>query len=75
MQNRAAAAGPDRRTACADAFQEAGPQGVTVDTVPPGFTDTPMTRRNEAKGLSGGPAGRQALLMCSFISSRRVRIG
>ncbi|MBA2947843.1 SDR family NAD(P)-dependent oxidoreductase [Streptomyces himalayensis] len=32
---------------------EFGPQGITVNTIPPGFIDTPMTRRNEAKGLLG----------------------
>src|SRR3546814_18996887 len=30
---------------------EFGPQGLTVNTIPPGFIDTPMTRRSEAKGL------------------------
>ena len=32
---------------------EFAPKGVTVNTIPPGFIDTPMTRRNEAKGLLG----------------------
>jgi len=32
---------------------EFGPSGITVNTIPPGFIDTPMTRRNEAKGLLG----------------------
>ncbi|MGF7237414.1 MAG: SDR family NAD(P)-dependent oxidoreductase [Frankia sp.] len=32
---------------------ELGPRGITVNTIPPGFIDTPMTRRNEAKGLLG----------------------
>src|SRR3546814_19263712 len=34
---------------------EFGPQGITVTTIPPGFIDTPMTRRSEAKGLLGEP--------------------
>jgi len=33
---------------------EFGPKGITVNTIPPGFIDTPMTRRNEAKGNLGG---------------------
>ncbi|MGB3351816.1 MAG: SDR family NAD(P)-dependent oxidoreductase [Mycobacterium sp.] len=33
---------------------EFGPSGITVNTIPPGFIDTPMTRRNEAKGRLGG---------------------
>ena len=33
---------------------EFGPGGLTVNTIPPGFIDTPMTRRNEAKGRFGG---------------------
>jgi 2-hydroxycyclohexanecarboxyl-CoA dehydrogenase len=32
---------------------EFGPKGITVNTIPPGFIDTPMTRRNEKKGLLG----------------------
>jgi NAD(P)-dependent dehydrogenase (short-subunit alcohol dehydrogenase family) len=32
---------------------EFGPQGITVNTIPPGFIDTPMLRRQEAKGLLG----------------------
>ncbi len=33
---------------------EFAPKGVTVNTIPPGFIDTPMSRRSEAKGLLGG---------------------
>ena len=33
---------------------ELGPQGITVNTIPPGFIDTPMLRRVEAGGLIGG---------------------
>jgi NAD(P)-dependent dehydrogenase (short-subunit alcohol dehydrogenase family) len=32
---------------------ELGPQGITVNTIPPGFIDTPMLRKSEAKGLLG----------------------
>ena len=34
--------------------RELGPMGITVNTVPPGFIDTPMLRRSEEKGLLGG---------------------
>ena len=34
---------------------EFGPKGVTVNTIPPGFIDTPMLRASEEKGLLGGP--------------------
>jgi NAD(P)-dependent dehydrogenase (short-subunit alcohol dehydrogenase family) len=33
---------------------EFGPKGVTVNTIPPGFIDTPMLRDSESKGLLGG---------------------
>jgi 2-hydroxycyclohexanecarboxyl-CoA dehydrogenase len=32
---------------------ELGPQGITVNTIPPGFIDTPMLRKSERKGLLG----------------------
>ena len=32
---------------------ELGPQGITVNTIPPGFIDTPMLRGSEAKGRLG----------------------
>jgi 2-hydroxycyclohexanecarboxyl-CoA dehydrogenase len=32
---------------------EFGPKGITVNTIPPGFIDTPMTRDAEAKGYFG----------------------
>jgi len=33
---------------------EFGPKGITVNTIPPGFIDTPMLRASEAKGHLGG---------------------
>jgi NAD(P)-dependent dehydrogenase (short-subunit alcohol dehydrogenase family) len=32
---------------------ELGPAGITVNTIPPGFVDTPMLRRDEARGRWG----------------------
>src|ERR1019366_3633101 len=32
---------------------ELGPKGITVNTIPPGFIDTPMLRASERKGLLG----------------------
>jgi 2-hydroxycyclohexanecarboxyl-CoA dehydrogenase len=32
---------------------ELGPKGITVNTIPPGFIDTPMLRRTESQGLLG----------------------
>jgi len=33
---------------------ELGPKGITVNTIPPGFIDTPMLRGSEERGLLGG---------------------
>ena len=33
---------------------EFGPAGITVNTIPPGFVDTPMLRASEERGLLGG---------------------
>jgi NAD(P)-dependent dehydrogenase (short-subunit alcohol dehydrogenase family) len=33
---------------------ELGPTGITVNTIPPGFIDTPMLRGSEQRGLLGG---------------------
>lgn len=32
---------------------ELGPKGITVNTIPPGFIDTPMLRSSEARGMLG----------------------
>jgi NAD(P)-dependent dehydrogenase (short-subunit alcohol dehydrogenase family) len=41
---------------------ELGPKGITVNTIPPGFIDTPMLRSTEAKGLLGEGVDRHAAL-------------
>ena len=33
---------------------ELGPKGITVNTIPPGFVDTPMLRASEERGELGG---------------------
>ena len=33
---------------------ELGPAGITVNTIPPGFIDTPMLRESEKRGMLGG---------------------
>ncbi|HVN52159.1 MAG TPA: SDR family NAD(P)-dependent oxidoreductase [Acidimicrobiales bacterium] len=39
---------------------ELGPKGITVNTIPPGFIDTPMLRDSEGKGLLGGTVDEHA---------------
>jgi NAD(P)-dependent dehydrogenase (short-subunit alcohol dehydrogenase family) len=39
---------------------EFGPKGITVNTIPPGFVDTPMLRGSEQKGLLGGSVDQHA---------------
>lgn len=41
---------------------ELGPKGITVNTIPPGFIDTPMLRRQEEKGLLGEGVDHHAAL-------------
>jgi 2-hydroxycyclohexanecarboxyl-CoA dehydrogenase len=41
---------------------ELGPKGITVNTIPPGFIDTPMLRASEAKGLLGDGVDHHAAL-------------
>jgi NAD(P)-dependent dehydrogenase (short-subunit alcohol dehydrogenase family) len=39
---------------------ELGPKGITVNTIPPGFVDTPMLRESEERGLLGGTVDHHA---------------
>jgi 2-hydroxycyclohexanecarboxyl-CoA dehydrogenase len=39
---------------------EFGPKGITVNTIPPGFVDTPMLRGSEESGLLGGSVDEHA---------------
>jgi 2-hydroxycyclohexanecarboxyl-CoA dehydrogenase len=39
---------------------EFGPKGITVNTIPPGFIDTPMLRASEEQGLLGGAVDKHA---------------
>jgi NAD(P)-dependent dehydrogenase (short-subunit alcohol dehydrogenase family) len=39
---------------------ELGPKGITVNTIPPGFVDTPMLRTSESRGLLGGSVDEHA---------------
>jgi NAD(P)-dependent dehydrogenase (short-subunit alcohol dehydrogenase family) len=39
---------------------ELGPSGITVNTIPPGFVDTPMLRASEKRGLLGGTVDHHA---------------
>jgi NAD(P)-dependent dehydrogenase (short-subunit alcohol dehydrogenase family) len=39
---------------------ELGPKGITVNTIPPGFIDTPMLRRSEASGFLGDGVSKHA---------------
>jgi 2-hydroxycyclohexanecarboxyl-CoA dehydrogenase len=62
---------------------ELGPAGITVNTIPPGFVDTPMLRASEESGLLGGTVDHHAGLTpvrragrpediaatCSFLAS------
>ncbi|MGW4911179.1 SDR family NAD(P)-dependent oxidoreductase [Streptomyces sp. NPDC004270] len=41
---------------------ELGPSGITVNTIPPGFIDTPMLRASEERGLLGGSVDHHAEL-------------
>ncbi|MEU1338317.1 SDR family NAD(P)-dependent oxidoreductase [Streptomyces sp. NPDC005827] len=39
---------------------EVAPKGVTVNTIPPGFIDTPMLRESERRGMLGGTVDHHA---------------
>ena len=39
---------------------ELGPRGITVNTIPPGFVDTPMLRNSESQGMLGGSVDHHA---------------
>jgi len=39
---------------------EFGPKGITVNTIPPGFIDTPMLRESEKRGMLGGSVDEHA---------------
>jgi NAD(P)-dependent dehydrogenase (short-subunit alcohol dehydrogenase family) len=39
---------------------ELGPRGITVNTIPPGFIDTPMLRKSESRNLLGGTVDEHA---------------
>jgi NAD(P)-dependent dehydrogenase (short-subunit alcohol dehydrogenase family) len=41
---------------------EFGPEGITVNTIPPGFVDTPMMRESERRGMLGGSVEHHATL-------------
>lgn len=41
---------------------ELGPKGITVNTIPPGFIDTPMLRASEKRGLLGDGVDHHASL-------------
>ncbi|SEQ00099.1 NAD(P)-dependent dehydrogenase, short-chain alcohol dehydrogenase family [Streptomyces sp. yr375] len=41
---------------------ELGPKGITVNTIPPGFIDTPMLRESERRGVLGGSVREHAAL-------------
>lgn len=65
---------------------ELAPQGITVNTIPPGFIDTPMLRHSEARGLLGKGVEHHAALtpvrrvgrpediaaMCAFLVSEEA---